>query len=430
MLKRLLAAIIVASTVLCAAVSLSAVADDLDDIEQDLSDVKQNIKDHNQQLDDFKQRLEDIQKQRDDLQKQNSQQNAELQTWLSQKISIEQDAALLLAKRDTMQKMVEEYNSVIEQLQKSADASEKQLDSQLEDIATLLVQLYKNNNASDLELFFKAESYSSYVAHIECMEQLIGSCDEQVKEIYATMAEIEKTREEHDTAIRLLSAKKRELVGARIDLAYNEVVLDHLIENNKNLGQWTQEEIDKMEDNEKLLADEIEKLKEQLDALKSEEERLEDQKKKEELEQQQQQRPGAYDAALRWPLPSAYGYYISSRFGPRTGTYAGHHNGLDIVPYNGEGTPILSADEGTVIFAGNRGDFGNAVFIDHGNGLTTVYAHCHTVLVETGAKVLASQTIATVGNTGQSGGDHLHFAVVKDGSYVNPEKYLPTSYTD
>ncbi len=421
MLKKLLALALVLCTLLCAVAPLSVTADELDDVRSDIEDYKQ-------QLSEYNKKLEDIQAQRDALQQQNSQQAAQMQTWLSEKISIEQDSALLVAKRDTIQKIIKEYDGIIAELEKSVEELQVKLDGQIANISTLLVELYKNDNAGDLELFFKAESYSSYVAHLECMEQLIDSSDKQIQEIYATMAQIDKNREEHRTALRQLSAKKRELVNAKIELARRSTVLEFLINSNEGNEQFTQAEIDKKREEEAALAEEIAKLKEQLDLKKTEEERLEEEKRKQELEDKLEQ-TGAYDAALQWPIPSAYSYYISSRYGYRDGTYAGMHYGLDIVPRAGRGTPILAAAAGTVIYSNSRGNFGNVVFIDHGNGLITGYAHCDTLVVEKGAKVLASQTIATVGNTGQSGGNHLHFMVVKDGSYVNPELYLPTCYT-
>ncbi len=420
MLKRLLAVVLLFCSLICVYVPLTANADELDDI-------RQGIEEHRQQLSEYNKLLEDIQNQRDALQEQNSQQTAELKTWLNEKISIEQDVALIASKRDTIQKIVKEYDGIIVELERSAKEAEVELQNKINEVGALLAELYKNDNASDLELFFKAESYSSYVAHLECMEQLIGSCDQRVKEIYDAMADIEKTREEHKNALRQLSVKRRELIGAKVELVRRDAVLNFLIEQNQGQGQFTQEEIDKMLAEEQAIAKDIEKLKEQLDQMKTEEERLEDEKRREEMENQAQQQPGAYDAILQWPLPSAYSFTISSRYGWRDGQYAGHHNGLDIAA--SKDTPILAAESGTVIFSGSRGDFGNVVFVDHGNGLTTVYAHCNTLLVETGAKVLASQTIATVGSTGQSSGNHLHFAVVKDGSYDNPEKYLPTCYT-
>ncbi len=397
----------------------------------ELEDIKDDIDKHKEQLNNYNKLLEDIQAKREELQQQSADQLQQYQTWLDEKITIEQDATLLASKRDTIQKIITEYNSVIKELETELAETEVKLQEQINDFSVVLVELYKNGNASELELFFRAESYSSYVSYLECMEQLLDSSDKRIEEINNTIAKVEQTKKEHEQALSQLSAKKRELINSKIELARREAVINFLIENNSGENPFTQGEIDKKKEEEKDILAQIDKLKDQLDSLKTEQERLEEEKRKEELENDiNQSKPGAYDAALRWPIPSAYKYRITSRFGPRTGQYAGDHNGLDIVPSAGKGTPILAAESGTVIFSGSRGNFGNVVFIDHGNGLITGYAHCNTLLVNVGDKVMEMQTIATVGNTGQSSGPHLHFTVVKDGKYVDPEIYLPTCYTE
>lgn len=95
-----------------------------------------------------------------------------------------------------------------------------------------------------------------------------------------------------------------------------------------------------------------------------------------------------------------------------------YHEGIDIgVP---EGTPVGAAGAGTVTQAGWYGGYGNAVIIDHGNGLETLYGHLSEVLVNVGDLVTQLQTIGLSGNTGNSTGPHLHFSVIKDGEQVDP----------
>jgi len=111
---------------------------------------------------------------------------------------------------------------------------------------------------------------------------------------------------------------------------------------------------------------------------------------------------------------------ITSRFGSRWGET---HTGLDIgAP---RGTIIKAAAAGTVTFSGNRGNgYGNYVIISHGNGVETLYGHCHTLNVSAGQTVAQGETIATVGNTGRSTGNHLHLEIRVNGISQNPQNYV------
>ena len=115
---------------------------------------------------------------------------------------------------------------------------------------------------------------------------------------------------------------------------------------------------------------------------------------------------------------------ITSGFGPRihpTLGYRRHHAGIDIAAP--PGTPVSSADGGTVKFAGQMGGYGNTVIIDHGQGITTLYAHLAMINVQPGQQVERDTKIGTVGSTGVSTGPHLHFEVREKGNAVNPLKY-------
>ena len=113
---------------------------------------------------------------------------------------------------------------------------------------------------------------------------------------------------------------------------------------------------------------------------------------------------------------------ITSRFGSRESIRSSGHSGLDIATK--KGTNIKAAAGGTVLFAGYSGAYGNVVKISHGSGIKTYYAHCSKLYVKTGDTVSAGDVIAAVGSTGRSTGNHLHFEVVKNGVYVNPQNYL------
>ncbi len=133
--------------------------------------------------------------------------------------------------------------------------------------------------------------------------------------------------------------------------------------------------------------------------------------------------PGALPAVLDLGGPE----HVTSGFGPRVHPIDGgtkYHTGLDLrAP---EGSPILAAQSGTVKSAGQRGGYGNAVEIDHGNGMTTLYAHASELLVPPGEKVAEGQAIGRSGMSGHTTGPHLHFEVRVNDRPVDPTRALNT----
>ena len=98
------------------------------------------------------------------------------------------------------------------------------------------------------------------------------------------------------------------------------------------------------------------------------------------------------------------------------------HEGVDFPAE--AGTPILAAASGKVTFAGWHPQYGRLVEIDHGNGLTSRYAHARELLVSDGELVTRGQRVASVGSTGRSTGPHLHFEVRLNGVPQNPARFL------
>lgn len=121
-----------------------------------------------------------------------------------------------------------------------------------------------------------------------------------------------------------------------------------------------------------------------------------------------------------WPVP--YTHNITSEFGMRWGRL---HGGIDIADGGVYGQPIVAADSGTVILAGNQGDgYGNYVIIDHGNGYKTLYGHMSSVAAYTGQQVSQGEVIGYVGSTGNSTGPHLHFEIRVNDVQTDPLGYV------
>jgi len=98
------------------------------------------------------------------------------------------------------------------------------------------------------------------------------------------------------------------------------------------------------------------------------------------------------------------------------------HSGIDFAAR--QGTAIHAAAGGVVVFAGFRPDFGWMIEIDHGNGLSTRYAHASRLLVQADAVVAPGDAIAAVGSSGRSTGPHLHYELLRRGGHLDPRHYL------
>lgn len=132
---------------------------------------------------------------------------------------------------------------------------------------------------------------------------------------------------------------------------------------------------------------------------------------------------GQGSGRMMWPVntrvtTSSYGWRTHPIYGDRR-----FHSGLDIpADYN---DPVFAADSGVVISAGWINGYGYTVIIDHGRGVTTLYAHNNSLIVNSGQKVAQGQQIAYAGSTGNSTGPHCHFEVRINGETTQPLDYLP-----
>lgn len=123
-----------------------------------------------------------------------------------------------------------------------------------------------------------------------------------------------------------------------------------------------------------------------------------------------------------WPTE---GGWMSSGFGVRSDPFTGrkaYHEGVDIA--SRLGSRIKAMGGGVVSHAGEKEGYGLMVEINHGNGVSTRYAHSSSLLVKVGDRVQKGQDIALVGSSGRSTGPHLHFEVLRDGHAVDPQSYL------
>ncbi len=311
---------------------------------------------------------------------------------------------------DTVQRQLDLLRNQIVELDKKIAASEDKIAEKQESIdrnTDLLKErikaLYVTGDASTVAIILNSRNLMDFTEKIQILksvtrhdQELIQQLSSQLEEIEEELSEIREDKEE-------LSRKKKELdaKGAELTKLYEEA--QHAVEDaeNQEISAQADSELlgSQMAENEAAIAE----LEEQL--------------------RQQNSSTGNIGGSgyvgtgsFVWPMP---GYtYLTCYFGE------GGHRGIDIAGGDIYGKSIVAADSGTVLYAGWNDSYGYCVFIDHGNGYETRYAHMSALGTETGAAVEQGQIIGYVGSTGNSTGPHLHFEVISGGSLTNPMGYF------
>lgn len=134
--------------------------------------------------------------------------------------------------------------------------------------------------------------------------------------------------------------------------------------------------------------------------------------------------PGPGDTDMISPIDSNWRNYVTSEFGWRDFPADPYHTGIDLAyPLGTSVVAVLSGTVASVVYSDTG--YGYNLFINHGNGLQTHYAHNSTIIVSSGDTVTQGQKISEVGATGLVTGPHLHFGVMQSGTWQNPRNYLP-----
>lgn len=269
--------------------------------------------------------------------------------------------------------------------------------------------IYERGDTFYLELMLTATSFSDMINKADYIEKLTAYDNKMLAQYQATKEYVALCKEQ-------LEAEQELLNEAKVDVEKEQKSLELLIaEKEKEITAY-ESDINNQEKLMKEYEDEIAaqnaEIKELEAAVAAEREAL------------AQATARKYDGGIfAWPAPSYK--RISDDYGYRTHPILKvkqFHNGIDMAAPGG--SPILAAYDGKVISAAYSSTMGNYIMIDHGSNLYTIYMHASALHVSKGEEVKRGQRIASVGTTGRSTGNHLHFSVRLNGSYVNPWDYL------
>ena len=324
---------------------------------------------------------------------------------------------------------------------KKSDISEMQAENKrnLEKFAKLASALYKTDPSETLPVLNGSNDWYNYyvysdvvknisgqnlgfmkrlMASIEEQEKMIDDLNNEIDGLEKDKAALKVQKEELETDMDVLLGEKTELEGYAIE---QKGYLSGLAANNETL----QGKVDGLNYDIALSNSKLDELDKELQEL---------------IRRAQEDGSGsnvAYTDGFRWPLDPKF-HNVNTLFGYDPWRN-GNHGGIDIIGYGVAigSANIYAAQSGTVIKVSNYcthdygkyyscgcgGGWGNYIVVDHGGGLSTLYAHCRAIYVYEGQNVTKGDVIGLVGCTGWSTGDHLHFEVREDGYRVDPLKY-------
>lgn len=355
--------------------------------------------------------LTELQEKQDSLQKQKEENDAlleELQNDTEQKKAyrdlLYEQISTVQTQLDLLRKQISDLDSKIAAAEDAIAEKQAGIDRNMDLLKERIKALYVTGDASTLAIILDSDNLIDFTEKSQFLravtrhdQKLIDVLNGQLQEISGELSEISADKAE-------LSKDKKELdsKGAELTRLYEEA--QRVVEEaeNEELNALTNSEIlgSQMEENEAAIAE------------------LE-----EEIRRQQASGGGSAggsgyvgSGSFIWPMP---GYtYLTCYFGE------GGHRGVDIAGGDIYGKPIVASDGGTVLYAGWNDSYGYCVFIDHGNGYETRYAHMSELGTDTGAVVEQGQIIGYAGSTGNSTGPHLHFEVICGGNLTDPMGYF------
>lgn len=349
---------------------------------------------------------QDLQTQRNELQNQLSEVNGELdeiQSGLSENL---QQVEKLDEKISSSEQQLQEQESKITELKKSINEIESELntvtekyDRQKKLFEQRLVATYEAGETQYLDILLKSKSLSDFLSSYYIITELAELDNDLINEL-------EEKKKAIDLSKQKLENEKKELAT----IIESQTRLSRTLQNTKKMRESF---IEKLSDEEKNLQTKIDEINAQYEVVN-----------KQILALAQQGIDTAYiGGELAWPVP---GYTrITSKYAMRVHPITGQyklHTGVDIgAP---EGANFVAANDGIVTKAEYNTAYGNMVIIDHGGGISTLYAHGSETLVQVGQTVKRGDAVLKVGSTGYSTGPHAHFEVRINGITTDPLPYI------
>ena len=331
---------------------------------------------------------------------------------------------------DATQEAIDALTESIEETKANLKQAERELADKQDLFETRIRVMYENGDTSYMEVVLNSENFGDMLDNIEIVSQIMDYDKGVVAEYTAIRDSIQEMEESLEADRKQQKEYKESLEVEKEGLEADRADLQAMLAKIENDSEYAQKVSDQLADEQDEISNEIAELsrKEAEAAARKRAAASSSSSSSSSRGSSSSSSSSNYSSggsgSLIWPCPTYT--YISSEFGgrvsPITGKWQGGHKGMDIA--SGKGNPVIAAASGTVVKSYLSSSYGNYIVISHGGGLMTAYAHMTRRLVSVGDTVAAGQQIGTVGSTGNSTGNHLHFEVYENGTAVNPRNYV------
>mgnify|MGYP001121576911 FL=1 len=304
---------------------------------------------------------------------------------------------------DVLEKQISNLNKDIKDNNKKISDMEKKIDENFSTFKKRLRAMYMTGDDAMISVLFGCSDFYDMIAMTESIKRIAKHDNDLINDLIAQKDKLNKTKSALEKDKKELESKKSTVVAERQELADDYSKTTYAIQELAKLEDYYKKNYDSIIAEQKKVEKEIQRIIEE--ALRS-------------------TSNAAYvGGELTWPVPNFYS--ISSGYGWRTLRGKQNlHKGTDIAGPGINGQNIVAANDGEVRWSGWSNSYGYYIIIHHGGDLSTVYAHCSSLLVSKGEMVKKGQVIAKVGSTGDSTGPHLHFEVRKGTQTQNPMNYF------
>ena len=362
-------------------IALFSYAENVDELQTKSNEIKNQINQSNEKLDDVKNELSA-----------NLQQVQKLDETIE---NAEKQLNELNTKIENLQKNIDQIQEKLNKVQKEYDKQKKMLEERL-------ISIYEEGDVQYIDVLLSSTSLSDFLSNYYLITEL-ATYDTQL------LNEVETQKNIIEEQNKKLSEQKEQMAENK----QTQLKTSKVLQNNKTLREHY---ISQLSEQEQKIQGDIDEYNKQYKEIEAEILMLSQNVISEEY----------IGGIMAWPIP---GYTrITSQYGMRTHPITGVyklHTGVDV------GAPIganfIAANDGVVTKASYNGAYGNMVIIDHGGGVSTLYAHGSEIVVQAGQQVKKGDVVLKVGSTGYSTGAHAHFEVRINGQPVNPMDYITST---